>query len=290
MADKSLINLEKEVSEARKGNRVALETIVRAVQKDIYNLAIRFLWSPQDAEDATQEILIKIITGLDGFRSESSFRTWVYRVACNTLLTLSKKRMEQQGFTFEAFGNDLADGLSDELPNLEDEVEMALLIEEVKIGCTLAMLMCLNREQRMAYILGEILDLDQYEAAEILAISTDSFRKRLSRAKQAIMAFMLGHCGLVESANPCRCNSRLGTAIKLGRVQPKRLNFAVSLVQAKGFPEVLAMIRQLEDTRRIAQLYRSHPQPEPSDAFIAWLRALLDEMPSLKDQQVVSLH
>ena len=79
--------LEELVARARGGDAAALESVVAAVEKDVRRLALRFLWNPQDAEDAAQEILVRIVTGLEGFRGDSSFRTWVYRVACNALLS-----------------------------------------------------------------------------------------------------------------------------------------------------------------------------------------------------------
>ena len=115
--------LEHEVARAKDGDRAALESVIGAVQKDIYGLAVRFLWHPQDAEDATQEILIRVLTGLGGFRGESGFRTWVYRVACNALLTLRKQRMEQQPLSFEQFAEDLAQGLSDAPLSVEDDID-----------------------------------------------------------------------------------------------------------------------------------------------------------------------
>jgi hypothetical protein len=62
-------------------------------------------------------------------------------------------------------------------------------------------------------------------------------------------------------------------------VDPANLLFASSLDQAKRFPQVLAKIRQLEETRRAAALYRSHPDPKPSAAFVSWLRKVVDENP-----------
>lgn len=239
----------------------------------------QFSIAVDNAEDATQDILIRLITGLGGFQAKSGFRTWAYRVACNTLLTLSKQRMEQHSLTFEEFGQDLAQGQSNESLYVEHDVSKELLLEEVKVGCTLAMLMCLDRNHRLAYILGEILDLDHRDAAEVLAISPDAFRKRLSRANAQIVSFMTSHCGLVNPANACRCSRRLDIAIQLGRIQPEKLLFSPTLTQAKRFPEVLNSIRQLEETRRAAALYRSHLQPEPSTAFTSWLTTLLDEMP-----------
>src|SRR5438477_711098 len=164
--------LERDVARAKSGDRAALEAVVRAAQKDVYNVAIRFLWHPQDAEDATQEILIRILTGLGGFRGESGFRTWVYRVACNMLLTLRKQRMERQSLSFEQFGEDLARGLYENPTRFEDDPAERLLLEEVKIGCTLGMLQCLDRDHRLAYILGEIMELDHVEAAEVLRITS----------------------------------------------------------------------------------------------------------------------
>ncbi|MCL5801402.1 MAG: RNA polymerase sigma factor [Gammaproteobacteria bacterium] len=271
--------LEHEVDRARSGDRAALESVVRAVQKDIHNLAIRFLWHPQDAEDATQEILIRVLTGLGGFRGESGFRTWVYRVACNALLTLRKQRMEQQSLSFEQFGEDLAHGLSDASLSTKDDVIERLLLEEVKIGCTLAMLQCLDRDHRLAYILGEIMELEHVQAAGALETTPAAFRKRLSRARASIISFMTAHCGLINPANACRCHRRISTAVALGRVDPSHLLFATSQQKARRFPEVLAEIRQLEESRRAVALYRSHPEARTSDAFIAWLKKLLDEIP-----------
>jgi len=267
------------VAAAKKGDCKALEALVCAVQKDVYNLAVRFLWHSQDAEDVTQEILIRVITGLAGFEGKSSFRTWVYRVASNTMLTQGKKRMEQAALSFDEFGEALADGLSDAPLTANDNVAGELLLEEVKIGCTHAMLLCLDRDHRFAYILGEILDLNHVEGAEILDITPAAFRKRLSRANDRITSFMTAHCGMIEPSNPCRCKLRVNCAVERGYVQPKELCFANSLPQAKRFPEVLHTIRQLEDSRRVAALYRSHPELEPSTPFTVWLAKLLDEMP-----------
>jgi len=269
--------LESEVDRARDGDRKALETVVRAVQKDVYRLALRFLWHPEDAQDATQEILVRIVTGLGGFRGESAFRTWVYHIACNTLISLRKTgRMERQGLSFDELGEDLARGLSDEPVVGRYAADEALLLEEVKIGCTTAMLLCLDREHRLAYVLGEIVELDHREAAEVLEVAPATYRKRLSRARERITTFMMSHCGLTNPASACRCRRRVEAAVKLGRVDADHLLFASSLAQAKRFPQVLAAIRDLEETRRAAALYRSHPDPEPSEAFISWLRRTID--------------
>ena len=99
--------LEMLVEQAKNGDKKALENVVRGIQDRIYGLAIRMLWHPADAEDATQEILIKILTHLDSFRGESAFTSWAYRIASNHLLTTQKCQAEDNVSTFEDFENTL---------------------------------------------------------------------------------------------------------------------------------------------------------------------------------------
>ncbi len=66
------------------------------------------LYHPFDAEDASQEILLKIITHLGTFRGESAFSTWMYRVAANHLLTIRKRRAENEAMSFEEYQESLS--------------------------------------------------------------------------------------------------------------------------------------------------------------------------------------
>ena len=83
-------DLERLVEAAKEGDKKALEELILKIQDKIYGLALRMLYNPSDAEDASQEILLKIITHLSTFRGESAFTTWMYRVAVNHLLTLRR--------------------------------------------------------------------------------------------------------------------------------------------------------------------------------------------------------
>ncbi|HZD04458.1 MAG TPA: RNA polymerase sigma factor [Longimicrobiales bacterium] len=271
--------LEDLVAGAQGGSREALEALVRAVQGDVYGLALRFLWHPEDAEDATQEILVRVVTRLGSFEGRSGFRTWIYRVASNALLDMRRSRMEERGLTFVSFGQDLEEGLSDEALSVPPGVDEALLLEEVKIGCSLGMLLCLDRPKRLAYILGEILGLSHREAASVLQVSPAAYRQRLSRARRAVTDFMLARCGLVDPENPCRCRRRVSAAIDRRRVDPGRLLHATSARRAREFPGVLREIRALEEDRRAVALYRSHPAPEGRVDFVTRVRDLLDARP-----------
>lgn len=230
---------------ARDGDRESLERLVAAIQDRIYGLALRMLWHREDARDATQEILVRIVTRLGTFRGESAFTTWAHRVAANYLLRARKSRLERQGYTFERFGDELDQGLSD-APVPEVAGETALLLEEVKIGCTLGMLTCLDRPHRLAYVLGEILEMEGDEAARVLGIRPAAFRKRLSRARDSVVAFTRAKCGLVDPRRPCRCRRRVARALQLGRLDPARLEFATDAAAARRFLEARVV---LESTR-----------------------------------------
>lgn len=283
------VDLDAVVALARDGDRPALEQVVRAIQPDVHRLALRFLWHPDDAEDATQEILVRVVTRLASFRGESAFRTWVYRVATNALLSMKRGRAEQHAMSLDAFADDLDRGLADVDPGStpagrsdggdhsdhEHPVERAVLLEEVKVGCTLAMLLGLDRDRRIAYILGEILELDHREAAEVLGIEPAAFRKRLSRARADITGLMRARCGLFDPANRCRCHRRLDTAIDLGRVDPDALLFASPSEQVRRFPQVLDEIRALGEAGRARALYRTNQSPAVRTDYAAALDRIL---------------
>jgi RNA polymerase sigma factor (sigma-70 family) len=248
--------LEEMVKKAQRGDPAALNDLITAIQPKIYGLSLRMLWHPQDAQDATQEILLRIVTRLATFRGKSKFLTWAYRVAANHLLSWRKSRMEAQAFTFETFGKDLEEGLEGK----SQPPENALLLQEIRVGCTLGMLLCLDRAHRITYILGDILDFDSKEGASILGIRPETFRKRLERARKDIVQFMKAHCGLVNPANRCRCHRRLKRATELKRINSEQLLFAHDPIGAREFPGVLAEIRRLEDAQRAVALFRSQPE------------------------------
>ncbi|MCI0554457.1 MAG: RNA polymerase sigma factor [Anaerolineae bacterium] len=260
------------VQAARAGNRAALEELVKRIQAPLYNLAVRMLWLPADAEDATQEILIKIITHFGEFRGDSRFRTWAWRIAANHLLTTRKRRAEQHALSFDEFADDLDHNFSDEALVVPDNVDERLLVEEAKIGCMQAMLLCLSREERAAYVVGEIFGMTDKEGAELFDITPAAYRKRLSRARKAIRDFMKRKCGLANPANRCRCRRRVKPAIEKQRLDPAHLRFA----RDGDDPAVLRGITEMDELGRAAALFRTHPTYQPPDTFQRNLRQLLD--------------
>src|SRR5579885_574334 len=242
------------------GNKEALEVLISRHQRWIYNIALRMVCLPQDAEDATQEILIKVLTKLSTFRGQSQFRTWLYRLAVNHLLNMKRGRAEAREWTFDKYGSELDHTPDVDLPAPDSQrPDALLLVEEAKISCTTAMLLCLDREQRLVYVLGELFGVTDRLGAELLEISRDSFRQKLARARRDLCNFMQGKCGLVKASNPCRCAKKTQGFIKLGYVDPQNLLFARErIIEVR---EVAARRAEQLDTvyDAYAEIHQSHP-------------------------------
>jgi len=265
------MTLEQLTRHALEGDRDSLDRLVRDLQADVYGLALRMLWNREDAEDATQEILVRAVTRLAQFDFHSSIKTWVYRIAVNYILDVKKSPVERMNLSFERFAEDLADGLSSDGPA---DAERSLLTEEVKIGCTLGMLQCLDRPHRLAYVFGEILEMSGPEAADSLGITPALFRKRLQVARTAITSFTRTYCGLASDAAACACNRRVPAALRIGRIREDALDFAG---KASSYEEARSLVRQVEDARRALAIYQSS---RPRASSIDFARRLIEAIDS----------
>jgi RNA polymerase sigma factor (sigma-70 family) len=254
------------VVRARSGDRKALEGLVQRHQGWIYNIAVRMLFQPQDAEDATQEILVKALTRLSSFEGRSSFRTWLYRIVVNHVLNMKRGREEQKSISFSVYGAALDNTPDLDLPDPKDtSPDARLLVTEAMLACTSGMLLCLDREQRLSYILGAVLEVSDTVAAEVLQISCESFRQRLARARRDLRNFMNDKCGLVNRANPCRCARKTRGFIQAGHVDPQNLLFIRERICAvrEAAPKAYETIKTLDD--KCADVYRRHPFYKPPD-------------------------
>ena len=259
----------------QQGDRGALDALIERHRPWIYNVAMRMVYLPQDADDATQEILIKVVTKLGSFEGRSSLRTWLYRIAVNHLLNMKRTKAEEVGYTFERYADGLDSAPDLDLPDPSTvPADVQLLVDEARIGCSMGMLLCLDREQRLVYVLGEIFGVSDAVGAELLEVSRDAFRQRLSRARRDLHQFMDRKCGLVNAANPCRCARKTRAFINAGFVDPANLLFASHHV---------TRVRELapalhEDVNTLdaayAAVHRDHPFYTPP-ALAGAIRTLL---------------
>jgi DNA-directed RNA polymerase specialized sigma24 family protein len=278
LADPAPSDLEERalVARACAGERDALEALVRRHQAWIYNIAVRMLYHPQDAEDATQEILIKALTGLASFEGRSSVRTWLYRIAANHVLNTKRGRLEPPALSLSCYGHGLDETPDLDLPDpREVPADVRLLVDEARITCTSGMLLCLDREQRLTYIFGEIFKVTDAIGAELLEISPENFRQRLARARRDLHSFMNDKCGLVNPANPCRCAKKTRGFMQAGYVDPSNLLFARERITQvrEAAPAAFAALRTLDD--RCADIFRDHPFHAAPDLVPA-LRRLVE--------------
>jgi len=256
-ADTDLINL------AIGGDKEALQNLITRHQVFVYNLALKMTKSIADAEDLTQEVFIKAITALSKFEGKSQFRTWLYRVTVNHFLTTKKREAELKISDFEAYFNSIDDMPVYELSNQEQD-DLSESIEELRISCTAGMLLCLDREQRMIYILGEMFEIDHNLGSEILGIRPGNFRIRLMRARQDLYNWMNKRCGLVNKSNPCRCAKKTRAYIEAGYVDPNNLKFNTSYkkkIYELSKEKAVSISNTVEDLHKA--IFQQHPLQEP---------------------------
>jgi RNA polymerase sigma factor (sigma-70 family) len=265
------------IAQAREGSKMALETLIKKHQHYIYNVALKMTLSPFDAEDITQEVLIKVITNLAQFKGESNFRTWVYRITFNHFLKMKKVWLEDYITSFDHYGSELGQMSDTDLSELE-KVEMKELIQEANISCMSGMLLCLDREQRLVYVLGEIFDIDHTIGSQMLDISKDNFRQRLSRARRDLYNFMNNKCGLINTSNPCRCDRKTKSFIKAGWVDKEKMKYNTSYLK-KISEEVPKKAEDLCNLTEVeyADLFRNHPFQEKEHHKKLFINLLTDD-------------
>jgi len=257
-------DLDRLAREAAKGDKRALGELCRELRHPIYRLALRMLSSPEDAEDATQEILVRVVTNLGSFEGRSKFMTWAYAVATHQLLRTKKRLVEQSVRGADAFAAAIDAGMGPAYEDAASEAEYKELCAEVRISCTYGMLLCLSREVRIAYILGDLMGMTDRDGAEICSIRPAAFRQRLSRARRTMRTIIANRCGLVREENPCRCGRQIESSLKLGILERDRPRFArhpqASPQQIEADATIEAAARQLDLAAAMAEVYRSDPE------------------------------
>jgi hypothetical protein len=134
----------------------------------------------------------------------------------------------------------------------------------VQLACTHALLTCLDREHRIAYVLGEILGVDSDDGGYICDVPPATYRKRLSRARQRVRAHLTAHCGLVSEAAACRCGRRVDVAARSGRISRDRLEFVDG--DAAGGDRLAGVNARIAGLHDAGRLLRALPAAVPADS------------------------
>jgi RNA polymerase sigma factor (sigma-70 family) len=280
------------IDSALNGSMAALEALIYRHQHFIYNIALKMMGNVQVAQDITQEVLIKLITNLSKFKKESNFSTWLYRITFNQFLQMKKSMSELATESFEIVEKQL-DSIPIQALSLLEESELRDQIEETKLTCMNGMLLCLERDQRLVFILGELFNINHDLGANLLNISKDNFRQKLSRARKDLFNFMNNKCGLIRKENPCRCSGKTKGFIRAGKVNPENLQFNKDYL--KTIKEVSGQKKDEYDDfviENYADIFAKHPFQEKEHKLIKFNRFLnndsLSNIFSLRDNENIS--
>ncbi len=173
------------IRRAQNGDGTALEELLFAYEKKVYNIAFRLMGNEADAADMAQEALIKIYRGVKGFKGEASFSSWVYRLTVNTCMDGLRKRKRapisleytmESGMPFEdeAAGTPETHALSIER---NEDIQKAINL--------------LSSEHKAVVVMRDISGLTYEEISESLQISVGTVKSRINRGRQRLKELLL---------------------------------------------------------------------------------------------------
>jgi RNA polymerase sigma-70 factor (ECF subfamily) len=163
------------IHDCQQGDRDAFRRIYEAYHKRIYALAYRYTHDPEEALDLTQEIFLRVYTGIANFRGECSLETWLYRIAVNTAISAIRKSRPHEPLTKEIENRPDSAPLADaqlEAHELEQHLERAIA--------------ALPDSLRLAFVLVAVEHRPYAEVADILGLRVEAVRMRVSRARQLL--------------------------------------------------------------------------------------------------------
>ena len=179
------------------GDGNAFEALVAAYEKNVYNLALRMTGNAQDAEDMAQEAFVKAYTSLPGFRGDSKFSVWLYRIVSNVCLDFLRRQNRRPASSLsqeDEDGEETQMDIPDESQSPEQLLERSLTQEAVRRG-----LQSLSAEQRQILLLREIQGLSYEEIAETLDLEAGTVKSRIFRARKKLCAFLIADGNIPDS-------------------------------------------------------------------------------------------
>ena len=185
------------IRRVQKGDVNAFEALVRAYEKNVYNLALRMMGNAQDAEDMAQEAFLKAYNSLPGFRGDSRFSVWLYRIVSNVCLDQLRKKSKRPTVSLsmeDEDGEETQLDLPDTAQSPEEALEKKLTREAVRRG-----LAQLPEDARQILLLREIQGLSYEEIGEALGLEAGTVKSRIFRARKRLCAFLLEDGNIPDS-------------------------------------------------------------------------------------------
>lgn len=160
---------------AREGDRLALSVVVRRLYPDVVRYCAARV-APEVAEDVAQDVFVRVVRGVEGFRGDASARTWVFAVARNACADAVRGRVRQRGR--EQVGLPAMASQLDESPSADDGLGLALLLGELDV------------DRREAFVLTQLSGMTYAEAADVLDVAIGTIRSRVARAREDLIALL----------------------------------------------------------------------------------------------------
>ncbi len=240
-----------------------LDRLYRENQPKVYRLALSLAGNTHDAEDITQDAFVRAFRSFDSFRAESSFFTWIYRIALNVANDHLKYRNK---IPYRMLTEDL--GYSHEEiidTNPANNPETELLACQVRTKCLHAMTECLQANERTVFCLAITLDLPHKQIAEILDCTVGSVKTTLHRAKKRWFGYMENRCQFIKKDNPCNCRQWVRFAAAKGMISKDAPLQPLPLLNVQAKKEVLSL-------RTLRVLYENLYKSEADAVFVERVR------------------
>ena len=182
--------MEEMVTRLQQGDEAAFEEFVTKFERPIYNLALRHLGNPQDAQDAAQEVFLRVYRGIGRFRADAKLSTWVYQIAMNVCVDMVRRHTRHPETSMtqtDDEDNESMIDLPDETYAPEPLYERAALREELATA-----LQQLTPEHREIVVLRDVSGLSYEEIAGVLQLTQGTVKSRLFRARDRLAAVLRG--------------------------------------------------------------------------------------------------
>ena len=175
------------IDNARQGDQAAFEQLVRLYEKRVFALTLRMCRNPEDAAEAAQEAFLSAWQGLAFFRGESSFATWLYRLASNACVDLLRREGRHRAAAGPSLNDEALNvGIPDGSASPQEAAERSELRQQIEDG-----LSALSPEHRQVLILREMHQLTYDEIADTLSLDVGTVKSRISRGRKQLRNFLL---------------------------------------------------------------------------------------------------
>lgn len=187
MSEEDLIRL------CQKGDADAFEKLISVYEKRILNYCYKMMGNMPDAEDAAQEVFVKVFRFIQSFNNQSAFSTWLYRIASNVCLDLLRKAKRQnKGMVHinqqNDEGEDFTLSIEDTAPTPYEEAQLSEAHREL-----MKALDKLDAEQRKVILLRDVEGFSYDEIAQITGSATGTVKSRINRARRALQKILAPH-------------------------------------------------------------------------------------------------